>query len=170
MCVSKHGLVANDIRKLVWPILLNTDVINETQVDLKDDYNWERYAKMKHKDYSQIEKDINRSLNSFDECQKWTKTIKLYRRDQLSKIIHAILNKNEHLHYYQGYHDFVSVFLLTLGENLGFYCADVATNHFIRDFMYKTFEPGVMPALDLTSKLIELIDPELFEMVEAMGG
>ena len=36
--------------------------------------------------------------------------------------------------------------------------------------MYKTFEPGVMPALDLTSKLIELVDPELFEMVETMGG
>ena len=51
--------------------------------------------------------------------------------------------------------------MLTLGENLGFYCADIASNYFIRDFM---------PALDLTSKLIELVDPELFEMVESMGG
>ena len=85
-------------------------------------------------------------------------------------MIHGILNKNEELYYYQGFHDYVSVFLLTLGENLGFYCADIASNYFIRDFMYKTFEPGVMPALDLTSKIIELVDPELFSMIEEMGG
>lgn len=39
------------------------------------------------------------------------------------------------LYYYQGFHDVVSVFYLTLGENLGFYCADAASRHFIRDFM-----------------------------------
>ena len=36
--------------------------------------------------------------------------------------------------------------------------------------MYKTFEPGVMPALDLTSRIVELVDPELFSMIEEMGG
>lgn len=69
-------------------------------------------------------------------------------------IITAVLNKNSELFYYQGYHDFVSVFLLTLGDNLGFHCANIASNYLIRDFMMETLELGVFPALDLTSKLI----------------
>ena len=89
MCVSKYGLVQNDIRRLVWPILLNTDVITENQINLQDNDSWMSkyillsfyhfflgFAKIKNKEYIQIEKDINRSLKSFDECQKWTKTIK----------------------------------------------------------------------------------------------
>jgi hypothetical protein len=57
--------------------------------------------------------------------------------------------KNKDLHYYQGFHDFVSVFFLTLGENLGFYCSEVAAKYLIRDYMLKTFNEGVMPALNL---------------------
>ena len=69
------------------------------------------------------------------------------KRDQLSNIIHAVLVKNTHLYYYQGFHDFVSVFLLTLGENLGFYCVEAASRFLIRDFMLESFDPGVIPAL-----------------------
>ncbi len=68
-------------------------------------------------------------------------------------MIHAILVKSAAsdcpLHYYQGFHDVVSVFLLTLGENLGFYCAEAATRFFIRDYLLDNFEPGVIPALKL---------------------
>lgn len=28
MCVTKHGLVSENIRRLVWPILLNAEVIS----------------------------------------------------------------------------------------------------------------------------------------------
>lgn len=72
----------------------------------------------------------------------------------MNNIIHGILVKNSNLYYYQGYHDFVSVFLLTLGENLGFYCSEAATRFLIRDYMLKTFDEGVMPALNLLAKLI----------------
>jgi hypothetical protein len=92
------------------------------------------------------------------------------RRQQLSKIIHAILNQNDELYYYQGFHDFVSIFLMTLGENLGYHCANIASNYLIKDFMLVNFELGVFPALDLTNKLLELIDNDLFELVELIGG
>ena len=32
MCVSKHGLVNSDIRRVVWPILLNAEVITGKDV------------------------------------------------------------------------------------------------------------------------------------------
>ena len=73
------------------------------------------------------------------------------------------------LYYFQGYHDFVSVFYLTLGENLGFYCADAASNYLIRDYMLENFEPGVIPALKLMMKLLKSIDEDCYNMI-SMGG
>lgn len=92
------------------------------------------------------------------------------RREQLSNIITSILNQNPNLYYYQGFHDFVSVFLLTLGENLGYKCAEIATNYLIKDYMLSTFEQGVFPTLDLTNKLLNLIDQDLWQTVENIGG
>lgn len=133
-------MVNEEIRRKAWPLLLNTNLMVETSESLMQDCSWKTLAKPKHRDSDQIEKDINRSLNTFEECRKWNKSIKEIKREQLSEIMHAIINKNKDLWYYQGYHDFVSVFLLTLGQNLGFYCADIASNYVIRDFMYKTME------------------------------
>jgi hypothetical protein len=95
---------------------------------------------------------------------------RLLKRQQLSKIIHSILNQNSNLYYYQGFHDFVSVFMITVGENLGCKCAEIASNYLIKDFMLETFELGVFPALDLTSKLLQLLDEDLWQSVEAIGG
>ena len=36
--------------------------------------------------------------------------------------------------------------------------------------MLKNFELGIFPALDLTNKLLELIDIDLWELVEMIGG
>ena len=88
------------------------------------------------------------------------------KREQLTNIIHAILVKNPHLYYYQGYHDFVSVFLLSLGENLGFYCADAASRFLIKDYMLESFEPGIIPALNLIMKLLKAVDEDIYSMIE----
>lgn len=77
--------------------------------------------------------------------------------------------KNSNLSYYQGFHDFVSVFLLTLGENMGFYCVEAASKHFIKDYMLESFEPGVMPALYLLMKLLEEADSDCYEMISSGG-
>ncbi len=44
--------------------------------------------------------------------------------------------------------------MLTLGENLGFYCADAASRFLIWDFMLENFEPGVIPTLNLFMQLL----------------
>lgn len=75
--------------------------------------------------------------------------------------------KNSSLYYYQGYHDFVSVFFLTLGENLGFYCAEAASRFLIKDFMLESFETGIIPALKLLLKLLQRVDPDIYEMIES---
>ena len=57
------------------------------------------------------------------------------------------------------------MFLLTLGENLGFYCVEAASRFLIKDYMLETFEPGVIPALQLLMKLLEHVDQECYEMI-----
>ena len=64
----------------------------------------------------------------------------------------------------------MSVFLLTLGENLGYHCANIASNYILKDYMKNTFEEGVFPALDLAAKLLQLKDIELWNQVELCGG
>ena len=92
------------------------------------------------------------------------------KRTQLRRVIMAILIRNPNLYYYQGFHDFVSVFLLTLDENLAFYCANTASNYLISDFMLEGFEQGIFPMQDMISGLTEVLDPELAEMIQAGGG
>ena len=101
MCVSKHGLINSDIRRVVWPILLNAEIISGKDISsLSDDNSWLPHSQIKHKESEQIAKDINRSLNSFNECKAWTKELKTIRRQQLSNMITSILNQNPSLYYY----------------------------------------------------------------------
>lgn len=59
--------------------------------------------------------------------------------------------------------------MLTLGENLGFYCADAAARYLIRDYMLETFEPGIIPSLKLILKLLSQIDKEVYEVISQIG-
>ena len=62
------------------------------------------------------------------------------RKKQLQDLIDSILIKNkeagtETQNYYQGFNDISSVFLLTLEENLAFYCTDIASRFLFNDFL-----------------------------------
>lgn len=61
----------------------------------------------------------------------------------------------------------MSVFLLSLGENLGFYCADAASRFLIKDYMLESFEPGIIPALNLIMKLLNAVDQDVYDMIES---
>ncbi|TNV79466.1 hypothetical protein FGO68_gene4577 [Halteria grandinella] len=187
--MTKYGLVNDETRIKVWPILLGIEQLYKEEVQQSNDYKkvslvnsyekyksdrqWIKYAQKQHKDAQQIEKDILRSLNSFDVCQEFTKSTKQLKREQLSNIITGVLVKSTrpegghpkcrldedlpqgNLHYFQGYHDVVSVLLLTLGENLGFYAADALSRTTIRDYMLTNFEGGVMPLMKLLMQLLK---------------
>ena len=63
----------------------------------------------------------------------------------------------------------MSVFLLTLGENLGFYCSEAATRFFIRDYLLENFEPGVIPALKLLMQILKRQDEEVYGIISQIG-
>lgn len=74
MCVTKHGLINDDIRRQLWPILLNAEVITgKTIQELKEDTSWKQFSRVKHRDSDQIAKDVARSMNFFNECKRWRK-------------------------------------------------------------------------------------------------
>ena len=63
----------------------------------------------------------------------------------------------------------MSVMFLTLGENLGFYCADALSRFWIWDFMLENFEPGVMPSLKLIMQILKKADEECYDIVSQSG-
>jgi len=109
------------------------------------------------------------------------------KREQLSNIITGVLVKSTrpegghpkyrldedlpqgNLHYFQGYHDVVSVLLLTLGENLGFYAADALSRTMIRDYMLTNFEGGVMPLMKLLMQLLKEVNPNIYDIMQNLG-
>ena len=81
-------------------------------------------------------------------------------------IITAVLTKRPELSYYQGYHDFASIFYLELGLTLGYQCTLVATRFFIKDFLASSFLPGVIPCMKLLMRLLYFLDEELHQKIE----
>jgi hypothetical protein len=94
----------------------------------------------------QVQKDVDRSFIGFDAAKALTKRERQLKKIQLKLIILAILNRNQ-FHYYQvdiiiyacsfyillkGFNDFCSIFLMVLGENLGFHVAEIASRFLLK--------------------------------------
>ena len=69
LAISKHGLINDQLRKNVWPILLNVEAHvraerlenPEEELQLKSDTEWKKYIK-EYADKRQVEVDVARSL------------------------------------------------------------------------------------------------------------
>ena len=99
---------------------------------------------------------------------------KRQRRQELTKIIAALIVKNEALHdtrfnYYQGFHDIASVFLLTLDLNLAYYCTEATSRRLLSDNLLLDFEKSLFPQLKFLDTLVKKVDPELHYMISAGG-
>ena len=51
----------------------------------------------------------------------------------------------EKINYYQGMHDVAGTFLLTLDQNLAFYCIDLASRFLLTDYLQLPFDVGLIP-------------------------
>ncbi len=132
LAVSEYGLVTDDLRKKVWPRLLNIDLV-ETSVSLADE---EVEA---NKNYHQVLMDVNRSLKRFPPGI--SDEVRPELQDQLTRLIIRVLAKHPDLHYYQGYHDVAITFLLVVGEEMAFHILEKLSNGpWLREFMYPTME------------------------------
>ncbi|CDW79148.1 tbc1 domain family member 20 [Stylonychia lemnae] len=103
-CLSKYGLLDNENRLKAWPLLLNANILvddngvsqneslisSRTTIDsnrsfkptekiksLKQEIDWAKFIKP-HRDSDQIDKDIKRSLNTYDICKSYEKSNKDY--------------------------------------------------------------------------------------------
>lgn len=115
----------------------------------------------RHKDADQILLDIERSLWHFAEVASWSGEKLARRRAQLTAVIHAVLLSNEQLHYYQGYHDVVAVFLLVCDNpQQAMAVAEYVSQYYMADAMGPDFKL-VAQQVNLIPQLLERIDPEL---------
>eukprot|EP00698_Gefionella_okellyi_P022513 TRINITY_DN7478_c0_g1_i1.p1 TRINITY_DN7478_c0_g1~~TRINITY_DN7478_c0_g1_i1.p1 ORF type:complete len:398 (-),score=64.83 TRINITY_DN7478_c0_g1_i1:149-1342(-) len=147
------GLVKTKIRRKVWPLLLGLNP-GET-CDFQDDIRIHSYT-------DQVEKDVERSLWRF--TAGISEEARLVKREALSRIINAILCKHSELHYFQGFHDIASVFLLVAGEDEAFPMVQRISLDHMRDSFNTTFE-SIQNVLKLVFPLIKAFDPPVYDFI-----
>lgn len=153
-CLKPAGLADIELRQKIWPIFLR---VKEKQNFLA---KWKK--KLHPNQYSEIiQRDVNRSLFGLDVTENYTDLERSRKREELSNILNAVINKNPNLHYFQGFNSICTVFLLVGGEDLGFKMSYQCAELFIKDSMRKTFDEGVSIEMKLIYKLLEKVDKKL---------
>lgn len=130
--ISEYGLINDDLRRKVWPLLVGID---PTKVEPAPTLN----ELKTHPEYNQVILDVNRSLKRFPPGIPYEQRIAL--QDQLTVLILRVIIKYPHLKYYQGYHDVAVTFLLVVGDEIAFHVMEIlSTNHLV-ECMQETMEP-----------------------------
>ncbi|XP_078124049.1 TBC1 domain family member 20 isoform X1 [Sander vitreus] len=158
---SKGGLLTDELRRKVWPKLLNINVYDLPPKPGRD-------VRENHKDYNQVVLDVRRSMKRFPKGMPATE--KAILQEQLIDIILEVLKCNPQLHYYQGYHDVAVTLLLVVGERMAIAMLDTLSNHHLRDFMDPTMD-STKHILNYLMPILEQVDTELHEfMIRAEVG
>ncbi|XP_055592436.1 TBC1 domain family member 20 [Uranotaenia lowii] len=129
---SEYGLINDDLRRKVWPLLVGVDPNQVDPAPSLEELN-------SHPEYNQVVLDVNRSLKRFPPGIPYEQRVAL--QDQLTVLILRVIIKYPHLKYYQGYHDVAITFLLVVGEEVAFHVMEIlSTNHLV-ECMQETMEP-----------------------------
>ncbi|KAI0641372.1 rab-GTPase-TBC domain-containing protein [Trametes meyenii] len=161
-------------RILLWPRLLyvNDDPRRlTTEVLATNDAHAERRQKSSgadstqgtpHADERQIGLDTDRSFVLYP-VEETAGREKL--QAGLNHLIVSVFRRRPHLHYFQGYHDIVSVLYLTLPQELHLPVTEKISLHRVRDSMGTTLEP-VVGLLRILKRLLHLADEKFAESLE----
>jgi hypothetical protein len=157
------GFLNSRIRSLVWPRLVG---VSRGPVA---DY---RYHICQHEDSEQVRADVERSLWNYKDSKCADGVENEYiiqQRQHLSNIILAILCKHEELHYYQGFHDIISIFLLVFEDDkLAFAVSERVSQQYFSDCLYKDFEV-VSKSISFVMLLIKTADTMLHKFLTLAG-
>ncbi|XP_070500407.1 TBC1 domain family member 20 [Chironomus tepperi] len=153
---SEYGLINDDLRQKVWPLLLSVDVTQCDPVPSLEELS-------KHPEYNQVVLDVNRSLKRFPPGIPLAKRLAL--QDQLTAIILRVISKYPHLSYYQGYHDVAVTFLLVCGDEIAFHIMEILSTDHLVECMQKTFEI-VQKRLLLIYAIVWRENKDLYEYLE----
>ncbi|XP_060800383.1 TBC1 domain family member 20 isoform X2 [Amyelois transitella] len=109
--VSTGGLICDEYRKVIWPLLVGV-----TKEEMTDPPSLDELST--HQEYSQVVLDVNRSLKRFPPGIPYEQRVAL--QDQLTVLILRVIIEYPHLKYYQGYHDVAITLLLVCGDRASF--------------------------------------------------
>lgn len=152
------GYQTNQLRARVWPKLLGINRF--TLVDYRN------YVIRPNKDENQINADVERSLWTHEPMKFWKESHRERRRQVLAEMMMAIVSKNKHLHYYQGYHDLVTTILTVVEDDpLSFAIIEHLSLFYVSDYMRENFEL-VSKFLQFLFVLIQSQDEELYEHLQ----
>uniref|UniRef100_A0A7P0T865 TBC1 domain family member 20 n=1 Tax=Homo sapiens TaxID=9606 RepID=A0A7P0T865_HUMAN len=157
MAISEGGLLTDEIRRKVWPKLLNVNANDPPPISGKN-------LRQMSKDYQQVLLDVRRSLRRFPPGMPEEQREGL--QEELIDIILLILERNPQLHYYQGYHDIVVTFLLVVGERLATSLVEKLSTHHLRDFMDPTMD-NTKHILNYLMPIIDQVNPELHDFMQS---
>ncbi|KAM4841854.1 TBC1 domain family member 20 [Thomomys bottae] len=157
MAISEGGLLTDEIRREVWPKLLNVNTSDPPPEPGKD-------LRQISKDYQQVLLDVRRSLRRFPPGMPDEEREGL--QEELIDIILLVLERNPQLHYYQGYHDIVVTFLLVVGERLATSLVEKLSTHHLRDFMDPTMD-NTKHILNYLMPIIDQVNPELHDFMQS---
>ncbi|KAH3767643.1 threonine dehydrogenase [Pelomyxa schiedti] len=152
LALTKGGFVSCQIRKLAWSRLLYIDRYNLT--------NYNKASRFDHPFVDQIQKDVDRALwNPAIHKSRTTKVV------ELSSMLNTILTKHQDLHYFQGYHDIATVFLLVCGPKLGMALLETLSTTKLRAWLSPTLQP-IQSMLELLPVVLRHADPQVADFIE----
>ncbi|PGH16825.1 hypothetical protein AJ79_01469 [Helicocarpus griseus UAMH5409] len=152
LSTSEGGLLQDDLRQAVWPILLGCDY----SPDHSTASEWTSLPV--HGDEEQVKLDVNRAFVHYPNCQ--TEKELDGKKEQLSELITKILRRYPMLCYFQGYHDIAQVLLLVLGAEQATCAMERISLFRIRDYMLPTLSPA-LKHLQLIPAIIDSSDSKL---------
>ncbi|RPD60239.1 hypothetical protein L226DRAFT_539685 [Lentinus tigrinus ALCF2SS1-7] len=164
LSLQPHGFGEDRIR--IWPKLAHVDTEKlQDQREATDHSVWSDttleqalqepvLGEKPHADERQIELDTDRSfvlytvdgVNSRERLQT-----------ALNRLIVSVFRRRPRLHYFQGYHDIVSVIFLTLPRELHLPVTEKLSLHRVRDSMGDNLDP-VVGLLRILKRLLRLTD------------
>lgn len=156
---SDYGLVSDDLRRKLWPLLAGVDVTALEPAPKLSDLQT-------HPEYNQVVLDVNRSLKRFPPGIPYEQRIAL--QDQLTVLILRVINKYPYLRYYQGYHDVAVTFLLVVGEEVAFaVMEELSTTHFC-ECMQETMD-ATQKRLMFIWPIVNFENATLFQFLQKSG-
>ncbi|KAI8877497.1 RabGAP/TBC [Backusella circina FSU 941] len=156
---KRQGFISDAVRRRIWPFLLHA-------VDPTEETYKEGSLKVRHKDEDQVMLDVKRSFSSFPPYL--TENDKTELQEKLNRVIIHVLRAYPSLHYYQGFHDICSVFLLLFGEDFAKRMMETIALFYLRDAMFSSLEP-ILRQLTTINTIIGLKDPALSDFISEAG-
>ncbi|EAY20085.1 TBC domain containing protein [Trichomonas vaginalis G3] len=143
----QSGKVENKKRRAIWKEVL----------DIPSSFTPTIAPTTDHRDFKQVEKDVNRSFLHLQDSD-----FKTRRRQQLLNVILSVLERHAPLHYCQGIHHIASIILTFAREPLAMLIFERLALGPLLPFLQENLE-GLASMMNFVMPIIKLVDPELWQ-------